>query len=93
MNDDGEWVEEGHPSLRPIKRSPGGSRLNGVGWFFIILAVLALLVGGTATLGLGLETGAERKFFGLLLGGGMLAVVALFAAILRVLGVPFYRDD
>jgi hypothetical protein len=103
MNQDGEWVDDDSPEPRasnpsqrdpdPIRRGPGGSRLNAIGCIFILLGVAALVVGGVATLALDLQSRLEQRFFGLLLGGGMFGVVVLLAAVLRVLGVPFFRDD
>jgi hypothetical protein len=75
---------------------PGRPRLTAVGWAFLLAAVAALLTAGVAAFGFGeaggLTTATERKFLGLLLGATVLLLVGVAAAVLRVLGVRFFRD-
>jgi hypothetical protein len=105
LNADGEWVDDDRKGLAdspwPLDPSEqttsnpstsSGGKLTVVGWTFIALAVGALFVAGIALMGLGLTTRAEYRFFGFVLGGGMLLVVGLAAAICRVLGFRFYDD-
>jgi hypothetical protein len=67
-------------------------RLTAVGWAFLVLPAVALVAGGVAASALSVPDPTWRKVYRLLLGGGLLGLVAVLAAALRVSGVRFFRD-
>jgi hypothetical protein len=71
---------------------PRRPRLTAVGWAFLMLPAVALVAGGVAASALSVPDPAWRTFYRLLLGGGLLGLVAVLAAALRVSGVQFFRD-
>ncbi|VTR90866.1 unnamed protein product [Gemmata massiliana] len=75
----------------------GASRLTELGWAFVILAVVAVLVTGVAAGSLyeflGLQgTREARKFRAIMSGGALLLVCAAGAALRVVFGARFYRE-
>jgi hypothetical protein len=70
---------------------PSRSRLTIVGWTFLLLAGAAVVTASVAINALGMDP-SVRRLFRWPVGGGALLVVVAIAAVLRVLGVRFYRD-
>ncbi|MBP3958168.1 hypothetical protein J8F10_23205 [Gemmata sp. G18] len=89
------------------RRPPGGddreragsrpSRLTELGWVFVILAVVVVLVTGAAAGSvcefIGLQGTRDAKNFRVIMSGGALVLVCAAGAVLRVVfGVRFYRE-
>jgi len=68
------------------------SRLTVLGWMFIVLALAAVLTASIAAATVPGATGPTRKFFGFFLVGGALLMVGATAALLRTMGIRFFKD-
>ena len=78
-------------------RETGRTGLSPVGWAFLLVAALVVLIVGFAANetaeAIGLPGGRAQGRFRILIVGGALLVLALIGAVLRVVfGVNFYRE-
>jgi hypothetical protein len=62
-----------------------------LGWTFLLLAVVAVMMAMRGVTALGWEPTPGRKPLHLFMGGAALLVVAALAGVLRLLGARFFR--